>query len=127
MTGIRLTSQTYNGGYCTAQKLGTYRIAIQYCDGSNWLTLQPPGPNEKPKGVSGRSCRDILNKGLSRGDGDYLIKPDSSGKAIKVKCDMSSFGGGWTMCYTTDRHVNIKTELVTKPSTGYRADCNNIP
>jgi hypothetical protein len=75
----------------------------------------------------GRSCRDILNKGLSRGDGKYLINPDGSGKAIKVHCDMSSFGGGWTMCYTTDRHVNIKTELVTKPSTGYRADCNNIP
>ena len=48
------TSQTYNGGYCTAQKFGTYRIAIQYCDGSNWLNLQPAGHAEKPKGVSGK-------------------------------------------------------------------------
>jgi hypothetical protein len=52
------TSQTYNGGYCTAQKHGTYRIAIQYCDGSNWLTLEPSEkpskkPSEKPKGVLG--------------------------------------------------------------------------
>ncbi|XP_028395844.1 uncharacterized protein LOC114519860 [Dendronephthya gigantea] len=40
---------------------------------------------------------------------------------------MTSFGGGWTMCYTTDSHVNIKTELTTTPKLGYRADCNNIP
>ncbi|XP_028395774.1 uncharacterized protein LOC114519797 [Dendronephthya gigantea] len=40
---------------------------------------------------------------------------------------MTSFGGGWTMCYTTDSHVNIKTELTTTPEWGYRADCNNIP
>ncbi|XP_028412654.1 uncharacterized protein LOC114535551 [Dendronephthya gigantea] len=40
---------------------------------------------------------------------------------------MTSFGGGWTMCYTTDSHVNIKTELLTTPALGYRADCNNIP
>jgi hypothetical protein len=58
---------------------------------------------------------------------NICIHPDGSGKAFKVHCDMSSFGGGWTMCYTTDSQVNIKTELTTKSSTGYRADCNNIP
>ena len=31
------------------------------------------------------------------------------------------------MCYTTDSHVNLKTELRTTPAHGYRADCNNIP
>ena len=75
----------------------------------------------------GTSCNDILKKGLSKGDGKYLIDPDGRGKAISVYCDMSSFGGGWTMCYTTGSHVDIKTELTSKPSTGYRADCNNIP
>ena len=40
---------------------------------------------------------------------------------------MTSFGGGWTMCYTADSHVNIMTELSTTDALGYRADCNNIP
>ena len=31
------------------------------------------------------------------------------------------------MCYTTDSHVDIKTELTTTLHLGYRADCNNIP
>ena len=78
---------------------------------------------------SGISCLDIKKKGLSQGDGIYLIDPDGEGQGnpFKVHCDMTSFGGGWTMCYTTESHVNIKTELTTTARHGYRADCNKIP
>lgn len=42
-------------GPCTAQMYGTFRIAIQYCDGSNWLTMQSPQKlNEKPNCISGK-------------------------------------------------------------------------
>ena len=79
--------------------------------------------------TQGTSCLDIKNKGLSQGDGKYLIDPDGEGQGnpFEVYCDMTSFDGGWTMCYTTDSHVNIKTELTTTSADGYRADCNNIP
>ncbi|XP_028395835.1 uncharacterized protein LOC114519852 [Dendronephthya gigantea] len=79
--------------------------------------------------VSGSSCLDVKKKSVGYTDGKYLIDPDGDGQSMpfEVKCDMTSFGGGWTMCYTTDSHVNIKTELTTTPELGYRADCNNIP
>ena len=79
--------------------------------------------------ISSSSCRDIKIRHAGHTDGKYLIDLGGDGQGIpfEAKCDMTSFGGGWTMCYTTDKHVNIKTELTTTPDLGYRADCNNIP
>ncbi|XP_020619960.1 uncharacterized protein LOC110057715 [Orbicella faveolata] len=45
---------------------------------------------------------------------------------------MTSYNGGWTMCYTTDKYVKPKTEVTYSAqfpygSDGYRTNCNNIP
>ena len=41
----------------------------------------------------GRSCKLIRDSGGSRGDGEYWIDPENSGKPVKVFCDMTTDGG----------------------------------
>ncbi len=47
------------------------------------------------------SCLEILNDGLSWGDGFYLIDPNGGAPddAILVRCIMESEGGGWTQIF----------------------------
>jgi len=79
-------------------------------------------------------CQDIKNQGLSQSDGLYWLDPDGGNhsNAFQAYCDMTSYNGGWTMCYTTDEYVKPKTEVTYSAefpygSAGYRTNCNNIP
>jgi hypothetical protein len=68
------------------------------------------------------------------GSGLYSIDPDGEGGAAKFQawCDMESFGGGWTMCYTERNDmVHLATQTVynaAKPfgQPGYRTDCRKV-
>ena len=82
-----------------------------------------------------KSCLDLSEKFPDFPSGVYVIDPDGDGglPGFKAFCDMDSFGGGWTMCYTErDSMVHIKTQVVYNPATpygapGYRTDCRNVP
>ncbi|XP_015772830.1 PREDICTED: uncharacterized protein LOC107351079 isoform X3 [Acropora digitifera] len=115
---------------CNPGNKGLLRMSnlhLEFCNGRSWVRVSE-------KTAPGKSCLDIKNQGLSRGDGVYRLDPDggSSSNAFLAYCDMTSYIGGWTMCYTTDEYAKPRTEVTYSSKTpygndGYRTNCNNIP
>ncbi|XP_066017603.1 uncharacterized protein [Pocillopora verrucosa] len=115
-----------NKGKCVAKfKDGDY-----YC---SWCPRFYNGKDCKTGPFVGKNCLDIKERGLSQGDGMYWLDPDggSHSNAFLAYCDMTSYNGGWAMCYTTDEYIKPKTEVTYNASfpygtVGYRSNCNNL-
>ena len=92
---------------CTEENAGTVVFdsdvkKLKFCDGHDLFYVN------LTKISSNKSCKDILEKGLSTGNGIYKIDPDGEGgnDPFEVYCDMTTDGGGWTKIATQINFVS---------------------
>ena len=84
-------------------------VGWQDCDDSdNSIFDSEEGISEN---CAAQSCKSILDKGYSTGNGFYWIRPYGN-NSFEVYCDMTTDGGGWT------RVVNIQNNSKAHAGTG---------
>jgi hypothetical protein len=99
-TNTTTTTLTASSGAAVGSYTVTATITSPGCGNKSFtktITVVPAGVNV---GNLKTSCKEILDSGLSAGNGTYWIDPDGSGNAYcaeQVYCNMTDNGGGWTL------------------------------
>ncbi|GEN76356.1 hypothetical protein CHA01nite_20960 [Chryseobacterium hagamense] len=99
-TNTTTTTLTASSGAAVGSYTVTATITSPGCGNKSFtktITVVPAGVNV---GNLKTSCKEILDSGLSTGNGTYWIDPDGSGNAYcaeQVYCNMTDNGGGWTL------------------------------
>lgn len=99
-TNTSITNFIVSSGAATGTYTVTATITSSACGNKTFtktISVVPSGVNI---GALKKSCKEILDAGLSTGSGTYWIDPDGSGNAYcaeQVSCNMTDNGGGWTL------------------------------
>ena len=110
------------GDTCNNSTKGTLRIyggdKLQVCTGSHWGTVFPAslGSSENPAS----SCKEILDEGISHGNGVYDIR--INGTDYRLYCDMDN--GGWTYISYHPLYGTFQTCGKTGPTGPSQTQCN---
>ncbi len=94
-TTLTASSNAATGSYTVTATLSSAACGTKTF--TKTITVVPAGVNVVNLKSS---CKEILDSGLSTGNGTYWIDPDGSGNAYcaeQVYCNMTDNGGGWTL------------------------------
>jgi Fibrinogen beta and gamma chains, C-terminal globular domain len=115
-----LTITLTAGAYSTSGNL-TYTLSGTYTGTTNGAVTFTTASGCKIYLGPCASCKEILDKGLTTTNGVYYVDIDQAGTTyspMKVQCDMTTDGGGWTLIsnYTrTGNNGTIPTQRTSFP------------